>query len=70
MENKKSGSVDTLLNPIEVARMLRVSESWLAKTRLTGTGPAYVKVARSVRYTWAAVQAYLRTQTRASTSEA
>jgi hypothetical protein len=58
------------LHPAEVARMLKVSLSWLAKARLTGTGPTYVKVGRSVRYTWAAVQAYLKTRTRASTSEA
>jgi hypothetical protein len=34
---------DCPLHPAEVARILQVSISWLAKTRLSGTGPMYVK---------------------------
>ena len=37
----KSG--DRLLTPKEAADFLRVSESWLAKARMRGDGPPYVK---------------------------
>jgi hypothetical protein len=70
MELLKTGSVDPLLHPAEVARMLKVSLSWLAKARLTGAGPAYVKVGRNVRYRLGAVQDYIKVRTRASTKEA
>ena len=36
-----------LLTPREAADFLRVSESWLAKARMRGDGPPYVKVGRS-----------------------
>ncbi len=70
MDVLKTGSVDTLLHPTEVARMLKVSLFWLAKARLTGTGPAFVKVGRNVRYRPAAVHDYIKVRTRVSTSEA
>ena len=41
---------DVLLEPNEAAAFLKVSLSWLAKARMRGDGPAYVKVGRSIRY--------------------
>ena len=41
---------DRLLTPREAADFLRVSKSWLAKARMRGDGPPYVKVGRSIRY--------------------
>lgn len=41
---------DRLIKPIEAAHFLGLSRSWLAKLRLTGDGPQYVKVGRQVRY--------------------
>jgi hypothetical protein len=43
-------SVPMLLTPGETAEVLKLSLSWLAKRRLEGNGPAYIKVGRSVRY--------------------
>ena len=34
----------------EAADFLRVSQSWLAKARMRGDGPPYVKLGRSIRY--------------------
>jgi len=39
-----------LLTPREAAEFLRVSESWLAKSRMRGDGPLFLKVGRSIRY--------------------
>ncbi len=39
-----------LLTESEAANFLRVSESWLAKARMRGDGPPYVKIGRLIRY--------------------
>ena len=39
-----------LLTPRDAAEFLRVSESWLAKSRMRGDGPLFLKVGRSIRY--------------------
>jgi len=69
--NDRSGSLlpEPLLTPEQTAKMLCVSGSWLAKARLRGDGPRYVKIGRSVRYPKSYVQEYLRLRTRSSTSE-
>ena len=38
------------LTPEEAARVLKVSESWLAKARKRGGGPPFMRVGRSIRY--------------------
>ena len=37
------GSLERLLTPSEMATLLGVSLSWLAKARLRGDGPLYIK---------------------------
>jgi hypothetical protein len=64
-----SQSSNVLLTPKEAVRYLRVSLSWLAKARMRGDGPAYVKVGRSVRYTEAALHHWMKSRQRMSTSE-
>jgi hypothetical protein len=44
--------VEQLLTPREAAQRLRVSLSWLAKARMRGDGPPYVKLGRAIRYSW------------------
>ena len=39
-----------LLTPKEAAQSLKLSESFLAKARMSGSGPRYLKLARTVRY--------------------
>ena len=58
-----------LLTPLETAQLLGVSLSWLAKARLRGDGPRFVKIGRSVRYREEAVLEFIRSRTRNSTSE-
>jgi predicted DNA-binding transcriptional regulator AlpA len=72
-ESKPHKSVPTsgikLLTPKEAAEMLKVSVSWLAKARMRGDGPAYIKVGRSIRYTEIALQQWLKAHQHLSTSE-
>jgi predicted DNA-binding transcriptional regulator AlpA len=60
---------ERLLTPNETATSLGVSLSWLAKARLRGDGPLYVKIGRAVRYRESGIRDYLRARTRTSTSE-
>jgi len=53
----------------ETAVRLKVSESFLAKKRVSGGGPKYIKVGRVVRYPETAISEYLSAQLRASTSD-
>ena len=62
-------ALDRLLMPKGAADLLRVSLSWLAKSRLTGDGPRFVKIGRSVRYPESFIREYIRIRTRSSTSE-
>ena len=39
-----------MLTPKEFAKAKKVSESWLAKARKRGDGPAFARFGRSVRY--------------------
>jgi hypothetical protein len=66
----KSGTpVVVLLTPKEAAERLKVSLSWLAKARMRGDGPAYIKVGRAIRYAELALQQWLKGNQRLSTSE-
>jgi hypothetical protein len=61
---------DRLLTTKEVADLLRVSTSWLAKARMRGDGPPFVVVGRrSIRYTEAAPLQRTSANTHQSTSE-
>lgn len=63
-------STKAILRPPEAARYLGLSESTLAKQRLRGDGPRYVKLgSRAVGYSINELDAYLEACTRSSTSE-
>lgn len=62
-------SFERLLTPSETATSLGVSLSWLAKARLRGDGPLYIKIGRAVRYRESGIRDYLKARTRTSTSE-
>ena len=59
---------ERLFTPAETANALGVSLSWLAKARLRGDGPCFIKLGRSVRYRNSSIQDYLKARTRTSTS--
>lgn len=61
-------ALEPLLTPTETAMVLGVSLSWLAKARLRGNGPSFVKLGRSVRYRKSSIRDYLGARTRSSTS--
>jgi predicted DNA-binding transcriptional regulator AlpA len=56
--------------PKETAARLKVSESFLAKKRVSGGGPKFIKVGRAVRYPESAIREYLSAQLRTSTADA
>jgi predicted DNA-binding transcriptional regulator AlpA len=57
-----------LLTPKQAARHLNLSVSWLAKRRLAGDGPPYVKLGGAVRYAETSLQQWMKGQQRTSTS--
>jgi predicted DNA-binding transcriptional regulator AlpA len=62
--------VIVLLTPKEAARLLKLSPSWLAKARMRGDGPPYIKLpGRTVRYIDAALIQWTKSRQRLSTSE-
>ena len=60
---------DRLLTAAEAAKRLSVSESFLAKERVKGTGCRFRKLGRAVRYCASDIEIYLRSRARTSTSE-
>jgi predicted DNA-binding transcriptional regulator AlpA len=67
---KTGGGIERLLTPKEAAHLLRVSLSWLAKARMRGDGPPYIKVGRAIRYSEAALIQWMKSNQRTSTSQA
>ncbi|MER2250003.1 helix-turn-helix domain-containing protein [Methylobacterium sp. NI91] len=53
----------------EAAQELGVSPNHLEKLRVTGGGPEFIKLGRSVRYEPTALQAYVAARRRRSTSD-
>jgi predicted DNA-binding transcriptional regulator AlpA len=65
-----SARVERLLTARDAANLLRLSSSWLAKARMRGDGPPYIKPGtRSVRYAEAALLQWMKSRQRLSTSE-
>jgi len=65
----RASTIDPLLYPQDAAKILNVSMSWLAKARLSGDGPRFVKIGRAVRYLESGLRDYIKGRTRGSTSE-
>jgi len=65
----KAVPVIKLLTVKEAAVLLKVSNSWLAKARMRGDGPPFIKIGRSIRYSEAAVLQWMKAHQRLSTSE-
>lgn len=51
---------ERLLTTAQTVAFQSVSASWLAKSRMRGDGPRFVKVGRSVRYRESALRDYVR----------
>jgi predicted DNA-binding transcriptional regulator AlpA len=63
-----SAGIPVLLLPEEAAKLLKLSLSWLAKARMHGDGPPYMKVGRSIRYSETALLQWMKSQRRRSTN--
>jgi len=61
--------LDSLLTPSALAGQLDVTERTLSEWRITGRGPAFIRLGKTVRYRSAAVEAWLLSQEHHSTSE-
>lgn len=60
---------DPLLTDKEVAKRTRRTTSWLAKARMYGSGPRFLKMGRKIFYRSSAVAEWLASLERASTSD-
>jgi predicted DNA-binding transcriptional regulator AlpA len=60
---------ERLLHAAEVSKRWGMSTSWLAKRRMDGDGPAFIRVGRSIRYSESALLQWLKSRQRLSTSE-
>jgi len=58
-----------LLKPADAAAFLDLSRSTLAKRRMTGNGPRFVKFGASVRYSLQDLEEYVARSARSSTSD-
>jgi predicted DNA-binding transcriptional regulator AlpA len=69
VKNKTANAAQRLRTAREAAEFLQLSESWLAKARIRGDGPPYVKIGRSIRYSEGALLQWMRLHQRLSTRE-
>jgi predicted DNA-binding transcriptional regulator AlpA len=60
-------ALEPLLPPEDAAKILNLSTSWLAKSRMRGQAPEFVKIGRAVRYSMSGLQKFIQAQTRKST---
>jgi predicted DNA-binding transcriptional regulator AlpA len=67
---KGDSGIERLLTPKETAQLLRVSLSWLAKSRMRGDGPVFIRIGRAIRYSEVAIIQWMKSNRRTSTSEA
>ena len=67
--NKAHLDCSPLLTATEAGMYLKVSVSWLAKARMRGDGPPYIRIGRSVRYAEATLVHWMNSQQHFSTSD-
>ena len=61
--------MEKLMTPKEVAQFLGYSASWLARSRVEGYGPKYIKLNHRVGYRPRDVEQWVDERVRSSTSE-
>jgi predicted DNA-binding transcriptional regulator AlpA len=59
----------TLLSAREAAALLHLSERTLERFRVSGAGPKFVRLGRSIRYRLGDIEAFIASRTVGSTSE-
>ena len=68
MLGQPASSTPLVLTPKQAAALLNLSTSWLAKQRLKGGGPPYIKMGGAVRYNATILQEWMKGKQRLSTS--
>jgi hypothetical protein len=61
--------LEPLLSPEDAAKILNLSTSWLAKARMTGEGPEFVKIGRSIHYSMSSLRKFIQARSRKSTRD-
>ena len=61
-------SSEIYLRPVEAAQKLGFSVNYLAKRRIYGGGPEFVRCGSRIRYSTAALDAFMRANSHSSTS--
>ena len=64
LPTKVTAAKEELLTQDELAAELGKSVAWAERARWNGSGPAFVKIGRSVRYRRSAINAWLESQSR------
>jgi hypothetical protein len=67
--HRSQGASKRFVTTKEAAERLHISPSFLAKARVTGQGPAYVKIGRAVRYSVEELEKFGLSRTKRSTSQ-
>ena len=62
-------TIDPILTPEQLAAELQIKVQTLAKWRLTGEGPCFLRIGRKIRYSRTSVSDWLITRERTSTSD-
>lgn len=57
----------TMLNEIEVSKLLGVEVTWLRRKRLVGDGPPFIKMGKYVRYRQSDLDEWIDEQRRTNT---
>jgi hypothetical protein len=60
-------SAEAMLTPAEAAEFLKISQSWLAKARMRGDGPPFMRIRRSIRYSRGTLIDWMKSRQRART---
>jgi hypothetical protein len=60
---------EPLLRPEEAGEYLRLTPGWLAKLRMTNSGPRFTRLGRKIRYERAALDEWIAAGCARSTSE-
>jgi predicted DNA-binding transcriptional regulator AlpA len=66
---KSPTAIAALRTPKEAAQFLKLSTSWLAKARMWGDGPPYIKFGRSIRYSEVDLLQWISSQRRSRTNK-
>ena len=61
--------LDSLITPATLAERLGLTQRTLSEKRITGTGPAFIRTGKSVRYRPEAVDSWLMSREFRSTAE-